>query len=313
MKRIEPYLRRAIIAALLFILIFDFAQLVGLPLYRPLFGLGLVLCGRGPEFPIQEVVTALYRNERHFVIRRKILRASHIGDAGPAGLRLTDTPRGRFWEFHGERSLVTQQLAELESKYWKFERPVRPGDIVLDCGANIGTFSREALALGAKLVVAIEPAPRNLACLRKNLEAEIAAGRAIICPKGVWYREDSLVLYESRSSPAEDGFVRVDNTQVGPTVPLTTIDKLVSDLGLERVDFIKMDIEGAEKQALRGALTTLARYHPRMEISVDHLPEDPRKVPEIVRYAWPGYRVRCLQSQLRWNPLRVEAGILFFQ
>jgi len=42
------------------------------------------------------------------------------------------------------------------------ERGVRSGDIVLDCRAHVGTYARELLADGAKLVVAIEPAPKKL-------------------------------------------------------------------------------------------------------------------------------------------------------
>src|SRR5260370_17207178 len=48
-------------------------------------------------------------------------------------------------------------------------------------------------------------------------------------------------------------FVRTEDTHAGSALPLTTIDKIVSELALDRVDFIKMDIEGAEPNALRGA------------------------------------------------------------
>ena len=64
------------------------------------------------------------------------------------------------------------------------ENFVRPGDVVLDCGANIGVFVRESLDAGAKTVVAIEPAPENIECLRRNFKDEIAAGRVIVYPEG---------------------------------------------------------------------------------------------------------------------------------
>jgi hypothetical protein len=60
------------------------------------------------------------------------------------------------------------------------------------CGAHIGVYIREALSLGAKLVVAVEPALENLECLRRNFATEIAAGRVIVYPKGVWDREEVL-------------------------------------------------------------------------------------------------------------------------
>jgi hypothetical protein len=75
--------------------------------------------------------------------------------------------------------------------------------------------------------------------------------------------------------------------------PLTPIDRVVAELKLERVDYIKMDIEGAEQKALEGARETLARFHPRLSIAAYHVPTDPVRIPEIVRSAWAGYRTEC--------------------
>jgi hypothetical protein len=60
-----------------------------------------------------------------------------------------------------------------------------------------------------------------------------------------------------------------------------------------RVDYIKMDIEGAEQKALAGARATLAEYHPRLSIAAYHVPTDAVRIPEIVRSAWPGYAITC--------------------
>ena len=67
----------------------------------------------------------------------------------------------------------------------------------------------------------------------------------------------------------------------------------MAELKLERVDFIKMDIEGAERNALAGARQTLARWHPRLALSAYHRPDDPEKIPAAVFAAWPGYRMEC--------------------
>ena len=58
---------------------------------------------------------------------------------------------------------------------------------------------------------------------------------------------------------------------------------LVEELKLDRVDFIKFDIEGAEHQALRGARETLRRLRPRLAMSAYHLPDDARTLPAEVR------------------------------
>jgi hypothetical protein len=53
------------------------------------------------------------------------------------------------------------------------------------------------------------------------------------------------------------------------------------------VDFIKMDIEGAERQALRGAQQTVARFRPRLAISLEHTPSDAEEIPTLIRSLWP--------------------------
>lgn len=61
------------------------------------------------------------------------------------------------------------------------------------------------------------------------------------------------------------------------------IDDVVSELGLQRVDFIKADIEGAERYPLRGARETISRFSPRMALCVYHLHDDPEVVSDSVR------------------------------
>jgi hypothetical protein len=73
-------------------------------------------------------------------------------------------------------------------------------------------------------------------------------------------------------------------------VPLTTIDRIVSELELSRVDFIKMDIEGAESNAIRGAAETLERFRPRMAIASYHNDDDLEVIPATVLGSQPGYQ-----------------------
>lgn len=159
----------------------------------------------------------------------------------------------------------------------------RPGDIVLDCGANVGVYARmTALAAGAKLVVAIEPAPDNLECLRRNLASQIAAGTVILYPKAVWNSEGSMALHISPDDSGGDTLIRRYPGDREIQVPLTTIDRIVEDLNLPRVDFIKLDIEGAERQALAGASRTLARWRPRIAVAAYHLPDDNTAIPRVI-------------------------------
>lgn len=261
----------------------------------PLRLVALALAGRTKGCPFAETVRSRANLDRQIELKDRILKASRLVEKDPAGFHLWDTPRGRFWIPEGDDYVLPFNLAEQERRiYGTGERAVRQGDIVLDCGANVGVYTREALNAGAKLVVAIEPAPENLEALRRNFKDEIAAGRVIVYPKGVWDRDDVLTMNIDPTNTAANSFVmNPEHAHPGPRLSLTTIDRLVDELKLDRVDYIKMDIEGAEQRALAGASATLARWHPRMALSAYHRPDDPEAIPALVTAAWSGYRVEC--------------------
>jgi FkbM family methyltransferase len=255
----------------------------------------LVLIGRSPHCPLRQAIRAESHARRLMEAKDRILAASRRLEKDPGGFHLWQTPYGAFWIPEGADWGLPFNLAEQELQiYGSGPRAVRAGDIVLDCGANVGVYTRQALRAGARLVVAIEPAPENLECLRRNFRAESASGRVVVYPKGVWDSEATMKIRLVPHNPAADTLVlHPPGSQEGAGVPLTTIDRLVEELRLPRVDFIKMDIEGAEQRALRGARQTLARFKPRLAISSYHRPDDPEKIPELVRRARPDYTSDC--------------------
>ena len=210
------------------------------------------------------------------------------------GLVQWQTPLGLFWSPEKTSALfvVAEQIART---YGDGLYRVHAGDVVLDCGANIGTFTREALLAGASRVVAIEPVPSNVECLRRNFQVEIAAGRVIVVAKGVWHERGhfKMNLYENS---ALDSFVMSTRSEEPDTVaprslelPVDSIDAIVRELQLDRVDFIKMDIEGAERNAIRGARETILKFKPRMALATENLKDDRVAVPEAVHAIDSGY------------------------
>ena len=67
------------------------------------------------------------------------------------------------------------------------------------------------------------------------------------------------------------------------SVKTLSIDDLVAQNGLDRVDFIKLDIEGAELRTLKGAEHTLNRFHPLLAISLYHSLDDFVDIPAFIR------------------------------
>ncbi|MGD0199856.1 MAG: FkbM family methyltransferase [Bryobacteraceae bacterium] len=231
-----------------------------------------------------------------------------------SGYYLWETPRGRFWMPKSDDFLLPDLLAEQQRGIYRYEAArVLAGDVVLDCGAHVGLFTREALSQGAGLVIAIEPAPDNIECLRRNFAAEIAAGKVIVYPKGVWDRDATLVLHEVDGNSARDTFVMDRGISTRPVpVPLVPIDELVSELGLQRVSFIKMDIEGAERKAVLGARDTLRRYKPRLALCAYHVRGDPEAISAEVLSIVPSYRRTCGSCFKSPSRLRMVPEVLFF-
>ena len=240
---------------------------------------------------------------------------SHVIQKEPSGFELVDTPRGQYWNSRHE-PLMGFLLAEQETQiYGDALHGVQPGDIVLDCGADIGVFTRTALFRGAKLVVAIEPAPASVAALRRTFEREIADGRVIVYPKGVWDKVDTLDL-EVSDGGTMSGSSLLLHDQRRPTkikVPLTTIDLMAEELHLPRVDFIKMDIEGAEKWALRGGTETIKKFHPRMALSTEHMLDDAVAIPRTVKTIWPNYDYEPTAASCKDEFLSITSNVLLFQ
>jgi FkbM family methyltransferase len=201
----------------------------------------------------------------------------------------------RYWIPLRNRMALSEMIAEQETDVYGVDNcSVQKGDVVLDCGTNVGVYTRHALDGGARLVVAIDPAPESIECLRRNFSAEIKAGRIIVYPKGVWDKDEVIKIRTFEQQSGGDSVaLNFPGSREGPAVMLTTIDKIVRELRLERVDFIKMDIEGSERKALVGARNTVARFKPRMAISMEHLPDDFEALTAVIANLWPDLKTTC--------------------
>jgi len=189
----------------------------------------------------------------------------------------------RYWLPAGSKILPGMVAEQKLGSYEKAGHGVRAGEVVLDCGASIGLYTLHALALGAAHVIAVEPSPRNIECLERNLSQPVSEGRVTIVAKGVWDQETTRGLQMQPGNSAADSVALSYRGSIrGPDVALTTIDRIVDELDITRLDYIKMDVEGAERAALHGAISTIRRFRPRMTIAMEHRFTDPAEIPRLV-------------------------------
>lgn len=222
------------------------------------------------------------------------------------------TRDGNFWIPNRNSDVLAFNLAEQEEDiYGRGANGVHAGDVVLDGGANVGVFTRKALNAGARTVIAVEPAPENVESLRRTFTQEIADGRVVIQAVGLWNQPAELPLRVDANNSARNSFILKFGPEVSEVkVPLVTIDSMIENLALTKVDFIKLDIEGAEKKALAGASQTLARFHPRMAIAMEHLNDDPIAIPAVINALGLGYRTIC--GPCLFNGSSIRPDTLYF-
>jgi FkbM family methyltransferase len=241
---------------------------------------------------------------------KAIAGASHLVRR-ESGLALWATPQGEYWIPASDDKVLPILLAqEKRDIYGGADWGVRAGDTVLDCGAYVGTWARQALDRGAKLVVEIEPSPDSVECIRRNLAKEIAGGRVIIVPKGIWDSEGALKLFVNPNNTAGNSFVGSESSGTAVSIPVTTVDKLVAELRLSRVDFIKADIKGALERLLRGGKGVIVRDRPRLAFSTEEI-DDPGGVAALAKTMQPGYEMKCGPCFLSGTDIITD--VLFFR
>lgn len=163
------------------------------------------------------------------------------------------------------------------------------GDVVIDCGGCWGDtalyFAHEVGVDGK--VYSFEFVPSNIEIFNKNLSLNPALKNRIELNKQPVWSEASLPIFILDNGPASR--VSFDEIAGGTQLMTTTIDQLVSEQQIDRVDFIKMDIEGAELNALKGAEAVIRKFKPTLAIALYHRVEDFYQIPGWINNLGLGY------------------------
>jgi len=158
-----------------------------------------------------------------------------------------------------------------------------PGGVAIDVGANLGEWTVPlARAVGASgLVLACEPAPLTAKALEATLAANaLRQAEVIRCAVGDHDGNAAFGVPVVTSAQTDSGTARIGAAGPGCdvfSVPLSSLDSLATERGLRRVDVIKIDVEGHEKQVLDGAEATLDRFRPTLVIETGHEAEGGRE------------------------------------
>ncbi|MDQ8154306.1 MAG: FkbM family methyltransferase [Gemmatimonadota bacterium] len=139
-----------------------------------------------------------------------------------------------------------------------------PNAVILDVGASVGAWTVPlARRFGAGRVFSFEPVPANRARLERAIAAN-ALANVTVSPLALGDAEREVDMWlRSSNTGAGSGTAAVVATGKGHlTVVMRPLDRWAEAAGLERFDFMKLDVEGAELMVLGGAEQTIARFRP---------------------------------------------------
>lgn len=152
--------------------------------------------------------------------------------------------------------------------YWEAHHPA-PGEVHLDVGAQIGSYSMLAASSNA-IVYALEPDPNNRRFLKRNLSNNHLS--VSVTNVGAWNAPAILSFRSHGALSSIKGVGTIPTTlPFHDQIKVDRIDHIVKSLGIEKVDVIKMDIEGAEIEALEGARETILKDRPVLLIEAYHI------------------------------------------
>lgn len=203
-------------------------------------------------------------------------------------------------------------LATFCSKQYEYNNvsppiKVRESDIVIDAGGCWGDTALyfASMAGSRGRVYTFEFIPSNLEIMRANLNLNDALSPNItIVENPVWSQSDQTLFCIDNGPGSRVSSQRLSSDDI--TMKTVSIDDFIERRQLDRVDFIKMDIEGAELATLKGAEQVLRKFRPQLAVSVYHRPEDLVEIPRYLASLDLGY-----EFYLGHHTIHLEETILY--
>jgi FkbM family methyltransferase len=177
--------------------------------------------------------------------------------------------RSRFWDDTEQKVFEAEILPYFDA----IGEGAAPPEVIVDAGASAGHFALAAAVRWPRArIVCFEPSARQRVMLDRNARLNGVAARIQVEPLALW---NSPGFLRFRTHGAMSSLEVVSSLPrhlaFEERVPAEPLDAWVARSGLPRLDWIKMDIEGAEIEALAGARATLRRFHPGLLVQAYHL------------------------------------------
>jgi FkbM family methyltransferase len=188
-------------------------------------------------------------------------------------VKLEDTPLRMFLpaQWHGHPKLVYVFGWRFDPELPFLASKISKGAVVFDIGANIGTWSLIlSLATGPNgKIFAFEPTKATYDVLSNNIALNTNVN--IFAFQHALSKDDDVIrlYHDVDSSRNSIGKTRSNSAVDYEEVQTRTLDRLASELSLDKLDFIKIDVEGAEPFVFEGARATLKQYKPAILFEVN--------------------------------------------
>jgi FkbM family methyltransferase len=173
------------------------------------------------------------------------------------------------------------RVSDYNEYFHPLVRP-EPGDVIMDGGVSesVGSQIEFIKAAGPEgRIFGFEPDPKGFCAACERIKAQAPYDTYKVIPFGMWHRRDTI-YFEIAGQGTHATGIRGENSLACEVLP---VDELVKTNHLGKVDFIKMDVEGSEVNALKGAAKTILKFRPKMAISIYHMSQDLYFIPLFLK------------------------------
>ncbi len=229
-------------------------------------------------------------------LQKMALRRRLIVNHSDCYSRITIEGRTVFWPAKSKLNRLTDMYFEVyKENSHRFDSngtDLHFGDVVIDVGGCEGYFSLKALEKGAEKVFCFEPSRLIAKCLELTFAEERNSGRVEVINQFVGSTEGTVLFEEDPYDPTLGAISK----SKGPIqehcypVAMTSIDTLCIRKELEKLNFIKIDVEGNEIQVLEGARKSIVKFSPKIAVATYHTPTHSRELKELIRSFDKDYR-----------------------